>query len=305
MVLAGLSGTGKSSLIPRFAEAIGANFKLIPVKANWTDDTDLRGFYHPEHKRYITTPFLDTLIKANDKQDELFFICLDEMNLSRVEYYFSDFLSVLEKEKPELILFSERQSAENIESPKLLIPENVFICGTVNIDETVQPFSDKVVDRVQIIQFDQVPSFTDRVDDENTVERVRLTSDRFNSEFKKLSGNYRRFPSADLFNRLNGILKTGGFHFGHRVKKQIQLYCAYALESGLFGENRTDYIVDLQIVQKILPKIQGLKDEKVDRMLDELSRYFNSKYQQAYSKVELMKEMGRSISYWELFRHVD
>lgn len=307
VILAGLSGTGKSSLVRLFAEAIGAgeNVELVPVKANWTDDADLRGFYHPEQKRYITTPFLDTIIKANDKPNELFFICLDEMNLSQVEYYFSDFLSVLEQGN-ELILFSERESCRNV--PRIVpIGGNVFFCGTVNIDETVHPFSDKVADRAQIIQFDQLPSFKDLDDDETTVEHVkpvRLTFDCFENEFKKPSENYSRVPRADWFNNLNGILKDGGFHFGHRVKEQIQSYCAYALESRLFGENGENYIVDLQIVQKILPKIRGLKEEKVDRTLDELSQYFDGKYRQAHSKVELMKKMDRSINYWELFRHV-
>ena len=78
VVLAGLSGTGKSSLIRLFAEAVGAkdDFMLVPVKATWNDDNDLLGFYHPEKKNYISTPFLDTIVEANAHPNRLFFICL-------------------------------------------------------------------------------------------------------------------------------------------------------------------------------------------------------------------------------------
>jgi len=88
VVLAGLSGTGKSSLVRLFAEAVGAKerFRLVSVKATWNDDSDLRGFYHPEKKSYISTPFLDIIVRANAHPEQLFFVCLDEMNLSRVEY---------------------------------------------------------------------------------------------------------------------------------------------------------------------------------------------------------------------------
>lgn len=97
IILAGDSGTGKTNLVKGYANAIGAESRIISVKPNWTSAEDLLGFYNPLDKRYISTPFLDALLEATRNPNKLFLICLDEMNLSRVEYYFSDFLSQLEE----------------------------------------------------------------------------------------------------------------------------------------------------------------------------------------------------------------
>ena len=332
VVLAGLSGTGKSSLIRLFAEAVGAKerFRLVSVKATWNDDSDLRGFYHPEKKSYISTPFLDIIVRANAHPEQLFFVCLDEMNLSRVEYYFSDFLSVLEQDKKErkLPLYSEnewrirksqlerqRQALENGKltqeefdhlarnvhcyGHEVLIPDNLFICGTVNVDETTYPFSDKVLDRVQIIQFESVEFLDDEITKDLSIRPVNLSFNQFQEYCRQAS----EIPiDNNWFNELNRCLQTGGFHFGYRVKRQIQHYCAYALHSGLFDNLSPDEIVDMQIVQKILPKIRGIKSKPVVQMFDKL-RGFCHKYPQASTKISILEQMD-SINYWEVFRYV-
>jgi len=113
IILAGESGSGKTNLIKSFADAIGGKFFIIPVKPNWTSSEDLLGYYNPLEKKYLTTPFLEALLEAKDNPDTPYFICLDEMNLARVEYYFADFLSLLEErgEQPEIKLYSEDESA--------------------------------------------------------------------------------------------------------------------------------------------------------------------------------------------------
>ncbi|WP_242076326.1 McrB family protein [Brevundimonas diminuta] len=97
VVLAGDSGTGKTSLVRTVAAAIGARCSIIPVKPNWSGPEDLLGYYNPLQRSYHSTPFLQALQRAEAEPDRLHFICLDEMNLARVEYYFADFLSLLEK----------------------------------------------------------------------------------------------------------------------------------------------------------------------------------------------------------------
>jgi len=113
IILAGESGSGKTNLIKSFADAIGGKFFIIPVKPNWTSSEDLLGYYNPLEKKYLTTPFLEALLEAKDNPNTPYFICLDEMNLARVEYYFADFLSLLEErgEQPEIKLYSEDESA--------------------------------------------------------------------------------------------------------------------------------------------------------------------------------------------------
>ena len=112
IVLAGDSGSGKTNLVKSFAEAVGGKAVIIPVKPNWTSAEDLLGYYNPLEQKYLTTPFLDALFEAKRNPEVPYFICLDEMNLARVEYYFADFLSLLEERQhsPEISLYSDSES---------------------------------------------------------------------------------------------------------------------------------------------------------------------------------------------------
>lgn len=112
IILAGDSGSGKTNLVKSFAEAVGGRSVIIPVKPNWTSAEDLLGYYNPLEQKYLTTPFLDALFEAKKNPDIPYFICLDEMNLARVEYYFADFLSLLEERhsSPEISLYSDSES---------------------------------------------------------------------------------------------------------------------------------------------------------------------------------------------------
>jgi len=113
IILAGESGSGKTNLVKSFAKAVGGVSKIIPVKPNWTSSEDLLGYYNPLEKKYLSTPFLETLIEASKNPGIPYFICLDEMNLARVEYYFADFLSLLEEREstPEIELYSDDESS--------------------------------------------------------------------------------------------------------------------------------------------------------------------------------------------------
>lgn len=329
VVLSGLSGTGKSSLARLFAEAVSAKFVPIAVKANWTDTADLCGFYNPDKKLYHSTPFLDALIEAQANPERLYLICLDEMNLSRVEYYLSDLLSVMEQKPPRLALYSraewelrdellkrDQKAAQegtlsdgelslrvrNVRAYRhtIEIPSNVLICGTVNIDETTQPFSDKVLDRIQIMQFEHV-SFADLPTDMTPLQPTKLTTTQL-AEYRLIRGD---MPiDTAWFDQINNILKIGGFHFAHRVKRQIEDYCAIALGGGIFTEVDADDIVDLQLLQKILPKLRGIRVAAHDRMFSELGDFCDERYPQTAEKLEIMERMN-PLNYWEVFRHVD
>lgn len=122
IILSGLSGSGKTQLVKSFAKAIGAKSHIIPVKPNWTSSEDLIGFFNPLQHTYMKTQFLEALLDAERDPDRLHLICLDEMNLARVEYYFADFLSALEErgEPASIQLYSESE-ANNIKSEIRLI----------------------------------------------------------------------------------------------------------------------------------------------------------------------------------------
>lgn len=146
IILSGSPGTGKTSLVEGFCDAVGANKKIISVQPNWTENQDLIGFYNPIDKKYISTPFLDFLVEAKNNQDELYVICLDEMNLAHVEYYFAEFLSKLESKDKILELYSEEIYIKNrleIESQMKFIEkkysinckEDIFNIDDINIFE--------------------------------------------------------------------------------------------------------------------------------------------------------------------------
>jgi hypothetical protein len=123
IILAGDSGSGKTKLVESFAEAVGGVSKVIPVKPNWTSSEDLLGYYNPLEKKYLATPFLEALIEAQQSPDIPYFICLDEMNLARVEYYFADFLSKLEARDttPRIQLYSDNESAHVLSELKAVV----------------------------------------------------------------------------------------------------------------------------------------------------------------------------------------
>jgi energy-coupling factor transporter ATP-binding protein EcfA2 len=123
IILAGDSGSGKTNLVNSFAKAIGGVSKIIPVKPNWTSSEDLLGYYNPLEKKYLATPFLEALNEAIQNPDVPYFICLDEMNLARIEYYFADFLSKLETRDstPEIQLYSDTESAHVLSELKAIV----------------------------------------------------------------------------------------------------------------------------------------------------------------------------------------
>lgn len=149
IVLSGQPGTGKTSLVEGFCDAIGAKLRIVSVQPNWTDNQDLLGFFNPIENTYIPTPFLDSLVEAEKNPDYLYIICLDEMNLAHVEYYFSEFLSKLQLEDKKITLYSDylyKQAKEEVlskieifigkrEEEKSKIEENIDLLKDNNFEQ--------------------------------------------------------------------------------------------------------------------------------------------------------------------------
>lgn len=128
------------------------NYIIVPVGANWTENRNIVGYYNILTTSYQHTPSLDLLLKAKYKNNP-YFLILDEMNLSHVERYFSDFLSAMESHKPIPLHKHNDENNENPVPQEIEIPENLFIIGTVNVDETTYMFSPKVLDRANVLEF--------------------------------------------------------------------------------------------------------------------------------------------------------
>ena len=163
VILAGISGTGKSKIVRLFAESLGATvennqFNMISVRPDWNDSTELIGYKNLESK-FIKGKLTQIIEKASQNLDKPYFVCLDEMNLARVEYYLSDYLSVIESRRKvddKIVTDKLIYDSEIDEEETLSLPENLYIVGTVNMDDTTFQFSRKVLDRANTIEFSEV-----------------------------------------------------------------------------------------------------------------------------------------------------
>jgi MoxR-like ATPase len=163
IILAGESGSGKTNLVKSFADAMGGKSFIIPVKPNWTSSEDLLGYYNPLEKKYLATPFLEALLEAKENPHTPYFICLDEMNLARVEYYFADFLSLLEErgELPQIKLYSEDESAHILSEFKNVI-ETIKRLKEKHSDKNLVNFIDLLQDEEVNRELTRIFGFSDK-----------------------------------------------------------------------------------------------------------------------------------------------
>lgn len=271
VILAGTSGTGKSKLVKLFAEAIGATsengrYKLIAVKPDWSDSTDLLG-YRDLNGKFHAGVLTNVILRAKRTPEEPYFICLDEMNLARVEYYLSDILSIMEsrKWKDEEIITDRLITEECIGSNEmekelykdLYIPDNLYIIGTVNMDETTFPFSKKVLDRANTIEFSYVDLdiTQDKVDEQLA---VALHNSFLRSDYLLLEDcmNYEEKlnETISILKEINEVLFKSNLHFGYRIRDEICFYITY---NHVYDLIRFNQAMDNGVLQKILPRIQG------------------------------------------------
>ncbi len=288
VILAGNSGTGKTKIALDFASWLKketdsgiTNSLIIPVGADWTDNTKIIGYFNPLANdgtgEYIKSDVLNFIETANANPQIPFFLIMDEMNLSHVERYFSDFLSAMESRKP-IPLYKKPAGCKCFAKESVALPENLFVTGTVNIDETTYMFSPKVLDRANVIDFSPekenvLKIFTDEID----ISKNSSAPDGMAESFVALAKKVRKFenkPNGEtgelfksIFGELYEILKAAGFEFAYRTAKEIMLY--YCAAKNLDSEISTMKILDEQIVQKILPKIHGNK-KQIGEMLAKL-----------------------------------
>ncbi|MCO5213635.1 MAG: hypothetical protein M9936_28380 [Caldilinea sp.] len=262
VILAGLSGTGKSKLSQLYAESIGhtvqnGRYLRLAVRPSWNDDRYLLGYLNTITGDYISEPALDFVTQAEADRRNLYFFCLDEMNLAHVEYYFSQFLSAMEEESPadrRLLLFSEstgRRLAEQqdgrVPERVVLLPTNLLFTGTINVDETTQPISDKVVDRANTLEFFTVD--LDKIPDRQPPSPViEVSADLWNG--------FRTYEPDTQFRQqlveIGAILNRAGMGLGYRVVREIEMYLANSHD---LLPARTAF--DFQIKQRILPRVRG------------------------------------------------
>lgn len=298
MLLQGISGTGKTSLPLAFSNAVGGGIEIVEVQAGWRDRQDLIGYYNAFHRHYYATNFLQALYKAGTPayRDRLFLMVLDEINLSRPEQFFADFLSALEQpmEARRLTLVNDPVT----QAPRLMldgrhlrIPPNVWFVGTANHDESTAEFADKTYDRAHVME---MPRKTEAA--HFTVEergpRNPLSYEKLEAAFngaavaqaeatKKATAWLRKAPFAD---DLQGRFRVG---WGNRLENQLARYLPVVVESGgSIGE-----AMDHLLVTKVLRKLKDRHDVRA-AALEELS----IKLQTAWDKLDKANPPERCVA---------
>lgn len=390
MLLAGISGTGKSRIVREFAfkscpvelqDADGTepgNYCMIEVKPNWHDSTELLGYWSNLNKQYMFTKFVKFLIKAKMYPETPFFVCLDEMNLAPVEQYFAEFLSVLETRKHiennegevciksgvlvdkeyfkkvgevgnnsqghayptcqtdrdiYMKLFDIVDKAEMEKVPAndaktltevgLTLPENVFIVGTVNMDDTTHQFSRKVIDRAMTIEMNGgnlADIFSDK--DELVYAEQPLTMDNLQAKYVSakevltlcstvkdnedilnyIKGNGKEGLPQRL-EEINKVLNGTPFTVSYRVMNELTIYLAVLLDQAEEkGEEVTldsfkgyvETAIDKILLMKILPRVEG--DDEMFHISDK-ERNANELSDQAedgheFTKLDWLKQIA-------------
>jgi AAA domain (dynein-related subfamily) len=266
VILAGISGTGKTKLTQLVAEATDAACRVVPVRPDWTDSSDLLG-YERLDGTFIAGHLLQLCREAMVHTDRQYFFVLDEMNIARVEYYFAEVLSAIEtRAVQEGVLVSEPLSPRAPEPwHAVRLPSNVCIVGTVNMDETTHGFSRKVLDRAFVIELADVDlSLIQEVDPKVVPSQWPITSWR--PPFPRLADmpnvdqDARVAASITSLTAVNEVLERGQLQVGYRVRDEVALFCVNAsdcADSFVDADATVVSPLDLCITMKILPRIQG------------------------------------------------
>lgn len=281
VILTGLSGSGKTKLAQAFAFWIcesDEQYCIVPIGADWTNREPLLGFPNAlienEYKK-DEYGVLKLIIEANANSDKPYFLILDEMNLSHVERYFADFLSVMES-KSKISLHSGNEDWNSVPS-EIGFPKNLFIIGTVNIDETTYMFSPKVLDRANVIEFRVTKEEMENYLQSNSV----INLDNLEGLGATMAGSFVEIAKDDslgatdteelnksLMSFFSELKKTGA-EFGYRSASEILRFAA-VLNKIETTWNMTE-IIDAAIMQKLLPKVHGSR-RKLEPVLKTLGQ---------------------------------
>ncbi len=315
IILTGISGTGKTKIAQIFADYMCQNdstedkkkrIAFIPVRPDWMDNRGLLGYYNVLQEKYVKTPLINLLLEAIENPEKPHFVILDEMNLAKVEYYFSDFLSIMESRtadnpEGEAIPLYDRDQVQDDKVPyEIHIPKNVYFTGTVNVDESTYMFSSKVLDRANVIEFNQVIL-------DNEIQKQDFKEDQFTLNNSKIISSLDQSPAppirfTDLKNNKDPKLKACSnaivdllikmekynMHFGYRVANEMSHFIILSKKN----INKFDWIdaLDIQILQKVLPKLHGTR-AKLENPIKDLIKYCKDhEFKRSQNKLENMQK---------------
>jgi len=276
VILRGMSGTGKTSLAYAAGEFFGNSSTVVPIQPMWKERSDIIGYFNEFTKKFSETTMLTKLYEAGGRAD-VYITVLDEVNISRIEYYFAEFLSLLELPDPkkrylDVVADTWKTDPVRLENGKLLLPENMWFVGTANNDDSTFAISDKVYDRAAVIDLERkcTPFTADNV----SVCRISYAElTRLFEEAKAthaLSGDSRaRLARLDAY--LADVFRIS---FGNRIMKQIEAYIPIMLACGGSEAEALDDILARKILRKLEQLSPAYVKSEADALLSLLDELF-------------------------------
>ncbi|WP_248928644.1 McrB family protein [Paenibacillus hamazuiensis] len=273
---------------------------FMSVRPDWLDHTGLLGFYNPVLQTYQSTEFLKLLLRAKQHPGLPFLLILDEMNLSKVEYYFADFLSCMESRRisasgellqekiplheewqEEIIITDDDGTIYQVPN-RMEIPDNLYIIGTVNVDETTYMFSPKVLDRAHVIECNEMDldgyinmgrgsSSSRRTTTASPEEVAWFTADSryhlglYNKSYLLPENKQWLEELFDAAQQLHHLLLQNGISFGYRVVDELFYFIQNACSEELLDEAD---VLDIGVLQKVLPKLHGNRAQMEQVLID-------------------------------------
>ena len=253
LILQGMSGTGKTSLAHAFGSFIDNSSTVIPVQPMWKERTDLIGYYNEFTKRFNETLLLEKMYEANYSKD-IYITVLDEMNIARVEYYFAEFLSLLELPNPDerfLDVVSDKweNDPRQLRDGRIKLPVNMWFIGTANNDDSTFAISDKVYDRAMILNLDTKaerfmapPTNQMKVSAEQFEKMVAVAL----KEYEVSRRNRKRLEVLDEY-----LIEHFHITFGNRIMKQILQYIPVYISCGGDELKALDDILSKKVIRKL------------------------------------------------------
>ena len=295
IILQGMSGTGKTSLAYVFGKYLDNPSTVIPVQPMWKERTDLLGYYNEFTKQFNETVLLEKMYEAGYSKD-IYVTVLDEMNIARVEYYFAEFLSMLEipdAEKRYLTVVSSQweKDPKRLKDGMIKVPSNMWFIGTANNDDSTFAISDKVYDRAMVMNLDsKAEPFVAAKE-----KPIHITAERFNKlaetarkEFRMTKRNERRLKELD-----NYLIEHFHITFGNRIMNQIRRYIPVYVGS---GGDELDALDDI-LSKKVLRKIETQNPIYVKNASDGFCKYLDELFGEDRMKLckELMRRFEKNI----------
>lgn len=282
IILQGMSGTGKTSLAYAFGEFISNPSAIIPVQPMWKERTDLLGYYNEFTKRFNETILLQKMYEAN-KSSKMYIVVLDELNIARVEYYFAEFLSLMEIPNPEsryldVVPDSWKGDPQLLKDGRIKLPENMWFIGTANNDDSTFAISDKVYDRAMVLnlnkkskKFDLSESASAQTKISITAQEFQLLIEREQVGYEMTCRNERRLSILDEY-----MIEKFQITFGNRIMKQIRNYISVFVSCGGDELEALDDILCKKVMRKLASQNAAYVRSEAENLIQFLDELFGA-----------------------------